>query len=253
MERGIIRREGADLRRRLFSAADVPPSPINEALTDELEFGRIWSRDGLDIRDRFIASLTCACLLQRRSRLRDLVSGALDTKMTPQAMREVFLQCSLYGGLAIADEAVMTAADVFEDRGASVEDEATTSLDSDDLKRDADAMRRDLHGDREADGHADPDRPFSSQLYDIASLYGYGIIWRRPGVTIRQRFICALAAFTCLGGMEGSFRKFALSAAENGLAPEAIREVVIQTVPYSGFPRALAALLVMDDAFSDAA
>lgn len=42
--------------------------------------------------------------------------------------------------------------------------------------------------------------------------------------------------------MEGQFVKFAQAALDNGFSREQVVEVVIQTAPYAGFPRALNAL-----------
>ena len=57
--------------------------------------------------------------------------------------------------------------------------------------------------------------------------------------------ICAVAAFTALN-LPGQLEKFLSAALHVGLSKDEIIEVVIQTAPYSGFPKALNALAMAE-------
>jgi 4-carboxymuconolactone decarboxylase len=98
-----------------------------------------------------------------------------------------------------------------------------------------------LHGKRGVQGYAAPENPFTSQLYPMTIPYGYGEIWQRPGLELRQRALCSLAGFTALR-LEESLKKFGQSAKNIGLTTEEVIEALIQTAPYSGYPPALNAL-----------
>ena len=56
-----------------------------------------------------------------------------------------------------------------------------------------------LHGERGQEGYAAPGNTITGELYPAAIRYGYGELWFRPGLTHRQRMLCALASFTVLG------------------------------------------------------
>jgi 4-carboxymuconolactone decarboxylase len=58
--------------------------------------------------------------------------------------------------------------------------------------------------------------------------------------------LVAIASFTGLG-LESQLRKYAQSALDIGLNREEIVEAVIQTAPYSGFPRALNGLAILSE------
>ena len=58
--------------------------------------------------------------------------------------------------------------------------------------------------------------------------------------------ICAVAAFTAIDLLP-QLEKFAQSALTTGLNREEVIEIIMQTAPYSGFPRALNALSAFDD------
>jgi len=104
----------------------------------------------------------------------------------------------------------------------------------------------DLHGAQSKAGYADPNNAFTGGLYQLAVQFGYGVIWRRPGLDHRQRMLCSLASFSVLG-LDGTFSKFATSAATVGLEVSEIIEAVMQTAPYAGFPRALQMLTILGE------
>jgi len=53
-------------------------------------------------------------------------------------------------------------------------------------------------------------------LYPMAIQYGYGEIWFRPGLDLRQRALVAVAAFTALK-LDSQAKKFGQSALNLGL------------------------------------
>ena len=106
-------------------------------------------------------------------------------------------------------------------------------------------MMQTLHGERSQSGYAAPDSPVTSVLYDVAIQYGYGDIWQRPDLDTRQRAICAVASFTALN-LVTQLEKFLQAALNVGLSKDEVIEVLVQTAPYSGFPKALNALALAE-------
>jgi alkylhydroperoxidase/carboxymuconolactone decarboxylase family protein YurZ len=98
-----------------------------------------------------------------------------------------------------------------------------------------------LHGDRGVKGYAAPENPFTNRLYPMTIPYGYGEIWHRPGLELRQRAMVSLAGFTALQ-MPDQLKKFGPSAPNVGLTLDEVCEAIIQTAPYSGYAPALNAL-----------
>ena len=75
-------------------------------------------------------------------------------------------------------------------------------------------------------------------LYRGAIRYGYGQLWVRPGLDLRQRMIVAIAGFTS-ATLHDSLRKFAVSALNVDLTKDQVAEAAIQTAPWNGLPIAL--------------
>jgi 4-carboxymuconolactone decarboxylase len=93
------------------------------------------------------------------------------------------------------------------------------------LRRQGDAMQTRLRGDG-------PDQPrgFGTLLTEAV----FGGIWSRPGLELSDRMICTLAALGVVPRLR-ALRRLIAAALDVGLAPAAIREVLVQASLYAGF------------------
>ena len=107
----------------------------------------------------------------------------------------------------------------------------------------------DLHGERSQEGYAAPGNAITGALYPMAIRYGYGELLRLGQVST--------AGSACSARWPRS-RPWALNLScgsspdpprNVGLAREEVIEAVIQTAPYSGFPRALNGLAILSEVF----
>lgn len=246
------RERGRALRTKLLATddgskgdADVDEVvPGFSALSDELIFGGIWERPGLAPRDRMICTLAALGATERLPQLRDYIPAALDLGLNPRAIVEVLLQSGLYAGFPATENTSAVAAAAFAERGLPIEQALDPAASAEELRHRGDEMLERLHGARGRQGYAAPDNPVTGALYAHAIDFGYGVLWYRPGLETRERALCAVAAFTALRLVE-QVRKFGESALNVGLSRAEVREAVIQTAPYSGFPPALNALSVL--------
>ncbi|MCH5584539.1 carboxymuconolactone decarboxylase family protein [Shimazuella sp. AN120528] len=95
----------------------------------------------------------------------------------------------------------------------------------------------------EVDGKAGND--VVSPLGDLGKYiveFAFGDIYSREGLSLREREIATIAMLTVLAGREPQLKVHIGGGLNVGLTPEEIEEVIIQTVPYSGFPTAINAL-----------
>lgn len=253
MSRDDNRNAGADRRRAMGQRDDDPGLnvPGYTAYVDEYYHDSIGNRDILAPADRVLPALTALCFRGAETATARMTGFALDTGLEPRAIMEVFIQSALYSGVPRTEEAIATANSVFAERGISLPDdpEDTRSLEQMDADG-ADAMEK-LHGPRQAGGYASPDNPVTFSLYRGAIRHGYGQLWVRPGLDLRQRMIIAIAGFTS-ASLHDSLRKFAVSALNVDLTKDQIAEAAIQTAPWNGLPIALNGLAVISAAFEDA-
>jgi alkylhydroperoxidase/carboxymuconolactone decarboxylase family protein YurZ len=246
--RESLRQQGEAMRKRLFGDDDGAPA-FMRTLNTEASYGAIWSRPGLALEDRMICALAALAAVQRLPKLRRHVGAALKLGLTPQAIVEVLIQIGIYAGFAASEEAVEAAAAEFAARQIAMpeEPERTDSLEA--LTERGRKLMAQLHGDRAQQGYAAPGNAVTGALYPLAIQYGYGEIWFRPGLDLRQRALVAVAAFTAL--KLGQVQKFGESALNLGLSRTEVIEAIIQTAPLSGFAPALNALGALSEALAE--
>ena len=123
-------RDGLEVKRRLFGAGkERPVSHGNLAddllrLSDELVFGRVYTRPGLDLKTRSMLTVAALTVLGRDDYLRRHLQGALHVGVTPAEIKEILMQMAFYGGMPVALKALRIAQ---EEITAWEEARATTS------------------------------------------------------------------------------------------------------------------------------
>lgn len=230
------------MRARLFGTTVKTSAHSDfDDLIIETTYGSIWSRPGLDLADRMVCTLASLCATQRLPQLRRYVDAALNIGLPRDAPFTIFTQIGIYAGFAATEAAIEVADAAYRDRNVALPTPAMTTLSLDELdERGRDVMAK-LHGDRGTLGYAAPENPLTSRLYPMTIPYGYGEIWYRPGLALRQRAMVSLAGFTALQ-LQDQLKKFGQSARNIGLTLDEVCEAIIHTAPYSGYAPALNAL-----------
>ncbi|NHZ92820.1 carboxymuconolactone decarboxylase family protein [Massilia sp. CCM 8733] len=85
----------------------------------EFGFGDIYSRPGLDLRSREIATIAALCALGTAApQLRVHIHGALNVGCTRDEVVEVMMQMALYAGFPAALNGLFAAKEVFAERAS---------------------------------------------------------------------------------------------------------------------------------------
>lgn len=109
--------QGLVIRRAVLGADHVDRSLANvsdfsrtiQELVTEYVWGTVWSRPGLDRRERSIVNLAMLTALNRQHELAVHVQGALRNGCTEEEIREVLLQTAVYCGVPAGLDAFRTA------------------------------------------------------------------------------------------------------------------------------------------------
>ena len=81
--------------------------------------------------------------------------------------------------------------------------------------------------------------------------FAFGDIYSRAGLNLRDREIVTVAALTAMGGRDPQLRVHLGAALNVGLSAEEIEEIILQTVPYAGFPTAINALTLLKSVLAE--
>jgi 4-carboxymuconolactone decarboxylase len=108
--------DGEGGQRVVEALQDVAPDLARYVI--EFGFGDVYSRAGLDLRTRELATVAgLTALGHAQPQLRVHVNGALNVGCTPTEVVEVIIQMALYAGFPAALNAAFTAKEVFAERG----------------------------------------------------------------------------------------------------------------------------------------
>ena len=111
-------------------------------------------------------------------------------------------------------------------------------------------VRRAVLGDEHVDRAIARTTDFTAEFQDLITRYAWGEIWTRPGLDRRTRSCITLTALVA-GGHEQELAMHVRGALRNGLTPDEIKEVLLQTAIYCGVPAANAAFAVAQEVLAE--
>ena len=98
-------------------------------------------------------------------------------------------------------------------------------------------MRRRVLGDEHVDAAGKRSTEFTREFQEFITRYAWGEIWTRPGLDLRTRSCITITALVALGH-EAELELHLHAALRNGLTPDEIKEVLLQSAVYCGVPAA---------------
>lgn len=220
-----------------------PPAPVTPRAAALLDFvfAEIWSRPGIRRRERRLIAISCAAGADGLATLAEHVYGALASgDLSYDEVHEVVLHYAVYCGWAKAEvfEQIVEQqwAVLHAERGTTPTprpEEPLTSIAADQDQRTADGEEEF----RVVNCVQAPPRgvPY---YHDGILHYVFGDMWKRPGLSRRDRRWVTLA---CVGFDDTLIpvRSHVYSAMKSGdIAYDEMRELVLQFAAYSGWPKA---------------
>lgn len=224
---------------------------------------RLLGRPTLDARTRLLVMTGQFTMSRRHARLRETVVAAIAEKLDLREVLEVMLQCAIYGGESIVDEAL----DVFADelgKAGLLEEASSRGLRVGEraAARNLDEERSHWHPDDAADPRADQlierfgwhgislalvlrprhtignaeflaglDEGFAQAFYD----FGYGDMYGRLVLDHRTRLLCMVGNTLAIGEIVQT-RHHMRTAIRQGATPREVLEVLFQSVLVVGHP-----------------
>ena len=104
-------------------------------------------------------------------------------------------------------------------------------------------VRRAVLGDAHVDRAIERTDDFTADFQELITRYAWGEIWSRPGLDRRMRSAITLTALVALNKPE-ELAMHLRAALRNGLTPDEIKEVLLQSAIYCGVPAANSAFAI---------
>lgn len=99
------------------------------------------------------------------------------------------------------------------------------------------SIRRSVLGEAHVNRAEAAKTSFDEEFQDLITRYAWGEIWSRPGLPRHTRSLLTIAMMVALNRAE-ELRLHLRAAANNGVTPDEIREVLLQCCIYCGVPAA---------------
>jgi 4-carboxymuconolactone decarboxylase len=103
--------------------------------------------------------------------------------------------------------------------------------------------RREVLGDEHVDRAIESTTDFTRDFQDLITRYAWGEIWTRPGLDRKTRSCITIAALVALG-RDHELELHIRAALRNGLTPDELEEVLLQSAVYCGVPAANSAFAI---------
>lgn len=241
-----LRLGGAAFQETVDKLQAVDPELAGYLVADA--YGKVLSRGSLGLDDRELCVIGALASRAHLPQLQWHIVAALNVGATPEAIREVLIQSQPYAGWPTALNALAVMAAAFAERGISAKPIAASNFSREQLRE-----RGRENGGLVYDDFASIEaavRQYDVELAEYLTENAYGQVYARPGITVRQRELVAVAMLTAqqqlrqLGWhIEGAL-KVGCSAAE-------IKEVIVTMLLYLGWPSTLNALEVWKASVAD--
>jgi 4-carboxymuconolactone decarboxylase len=115
--------KGMAMRKSVLGAEHVARAEANKTDFDadyqryitESAWGSIWTRPGLDKKTRHLLAIAMLAALGKQDELAMHIRATRNTGVSPEEVREVFLQVSVYAGVPAANSAFAVAKRVYKE------------------------------------------------------------------------------------------------------------------------------------------
>ena len=118
LEKGIeIRKKLSGDRFGTSASALAELAPDLDEMLNEVVFGRVWTRPGLELKMRSVAVIAALTAMQRLPQLKSHIANGLNAGLTKEEIIEILIQMAFYADAPTAVNAFQVAKEVFEAEG----------------------------------------------------------------------------------------------------------------------------------------
>ena len=246
--RGIM--SGGDISHYALPGVDQL-APDLKRIIDEALFGIIWTRPGLELKQRCISTIAALMTQGEMNLLRRHITRALNVGLTPQQVVEIFIQATFYIGVPAVESGLRLTKDIFEERGVDYEpvNEYDPNRHFDELHALGQEVHRHHMGSITATNF-EPGSP-EGQLERIVDEYHWGGIHSRSVLDDKERAIVSLSALTSMGVYDAQMRRRIRGAIGVGLTTDEVMEIFIHLSLYGGYINARTSMRIARSVFNE--
>src|SRR5438552_3503797 len=215
-------------------------APALEKDRQDMLFGDLWKRPGLNPRDRSVVTLAALITRNQTAEMAHYLNFGLDNGVTPSEISEIVTHLAFYAGWGNAMAAVPVVKEVFAARKIGAEQLPPASPKLLALNEAAEADRAKRVG--ELFGAAFPG------VVQYTTDVLFRDLWLRPGLVPRDRSLVTVSALVA-SGQVAQLTGHVNIGMNNGLTQTEIAEAITHLAFYVGWPNVFSAMPVAKDVF----
>ena len=215
-------------------------APALEKYRQDVLFGDLWKRPGLNLRDRSIVTLAALITRNQTAEMAHYLNFALDKGVKPSEVSEIVTHLAFYAGWGNAMDAVAVIKEVFATRKIAADQLPPASPKLLALNEAAEADRAKRVGD--LFGAAFPG--VTQYTTDVL----FRDLWLRPGLAPRDRSLVTISSLVA-SGQAAQLTGHVNIGMNNGLTQVEIAEALTHLAFYVGWPNVFSAMPIAKDVF----
>jgi len=217
-------------------------SPVFAKYTEATLVNDLWKRPELSARERCIVTVAALIMRNQTIGLLPYINKALDSGVTPGEVSEIMAHLAFYAGWPNTFAAVAIAKDIFAERG----------IGADQLPPVSPAllpMEQAVPDEATVMSIVNDVRPLCPGLMDYTDEVLYQEVWRRPGLTPRDRNLATISALIA-GGHTGALPLYLNRAMAMGITKAQVSETLTHIAFYAGWPTVFSSVSAVSSVFN---
>jgi 4-carboxymuconolactone decarboxylase len=237
-------------RKLIESLSDIAPDMGRFIV--EFPYGDIYSRPGLDMKKREIATVAALTAMGTAvPQLKTHIRASLTVGLKPEEIVETIMQMALYSGFPSSLNALQTAKEIFAEKKVTFTPKLTQGDQATRYKRGSVLIGEVYGNPKAAENLIKGMEDISPDMARFIIEFPYGDVYSRPGLDMKSREIATVAALTAMGDAAPQLKTHIRASLQVGLTKTEVVECIIQMALYSGFPSSLNALQTAREVFAE--
>ena len=215
-------------------------------LLQKFIFGEVFQTGNLDIKTREMITCVTLTTMQTLPQLKAHIGASLNIGITPIEVRESIYLCAPFIGFPKTLNALATANEVFKEQGIVLPLEKQGMVNEQNRGTKGAEIQQPLYGDAIKKALKDLPDGLGDDVARFLTEYGFGDIYTRGGLDLKTKKLLVYAVITTLEA-DSQLRSHTLSNIKLGNDKSTLTSVVIQCLPYIGFPAAMKTLRIIQE------
>ena len=232
---------------KLFNSEWNPEAgtdPEMMAILQKYIFGEVFTVGELDMKTREMITVTSLAVQQTLPQLKAHITAALNAGVTPIEMREIIYQLAPFIGFPKTLNAIGVMNVVFKERGITLPLAKTSTTDETNRLAKGSEIKKRLFDDEIEKSISGLPENMDAKVLNFLTEVCFGDFYSRDGLDLKTREVLILSVLVTTGNSE-ALKSHIKGNLKAGNSKETITAVIIQCLPYIGFPNTLDALKIL--------